>query len=493
MFSPCTRTTARAVALALLVSGFGACADADDPQAPAVPESPQHVVADFSGGHFSFLTPLGDGAKAGVFNPRLRPVVEICRLATGGQPTTTSSCASIVAWFAVDGGSDGNRVSVDTRKEMYSVVWNLGRYALPTGYYRVFVRTARAGAAHFDFAYADLAVAPSRNEARALAGPGVHALTATSDLPIKFRIEEGALCGDSPDCFEGAVGPAGGVFVTNTEFAGVDFPAGALTSTRTLIIERLTAEDVPYCLPTRYPQYEGCYRYRLEPALAPGETFAIEATVGVCLDPAAVPFEDQLVLQKWDEVNPASLTSLPRREIEFLECADFSLAALEAHGTFATLASAGGRLIASIASAFLPQPLLAGTKSPYGGGLNDFSRIGWVRPLTLFPSAGTGQSACAGTALPVDPTFGVKSTLTDDDVAGVPLRFGVAGGSVWPEQATTDGNGRGGTRWTLGAAGTATLSATAFNPLTGFPQWTGGTPAYWMGNRMTATSVSCVD
>ena len=52
--------------------------------------------------------------------------------------------------------------------------------------------------------------------------------------------------------------------------------SGSSTDTRTLIVERVDESDVPYCLPTREPQYEGCYRYRLEPALAPGETFDVE-------------------------------------------------------------------------------------------------------------------------------------------------------------------------------------------------------------------------
>ncbi len=488
------RTTAHAVVLGLLVPLFVGCSDEQDPNSPALPVAPEQVVVDLTGGHFSFLSPLGSGTKEGIFNPRLAPIVEVCRLATSGQPTEATPCSDVVAWFGLTTGSGPDRVTVDARREMYGVVWNLRRYSLSTGYYRVFVRTSLSSAGGgTTFGFADLAIASSNRAARELAGPGVTPATATSDLPIKFRIEEGALCGSSSDCFEGAVGPDGGVFVTNTEFAGIDFPQGALGETRMLVIERVTGADVAYCLPTRDPQYEGCYRYRLEPALAPGETFELEATVGVCLDPAFAPFEEELVLQKWDEVDPASLETLPRREVEFLECADFSLASIDAAGTFATLASAGGRFIGSIVQAFLPQPLAAATKSPYGGGLNDFSRIGWVRPLSIRVASGDAQSACVATTLPLEPTVLVTSTITGEPAAGVVLDFvrEHKGGSVAPSRTFTDPSGLASTTWTLGPlAGEQTIVANGTLLPAGFPNYT-LLALKWGRVRMQATAQSC--
>ena len=456
MFRPPIRTTAAAVALALGTSVFLACSDDSELNAPDLAGEPQQVVVDLTGGHFRYLAPLGDGAKAGTFNASLAPVVEVCRLLTTTEPTATTPCDAVVARFSMHDGASDERITVDRRKEMYSVGWDLSRYSLATGFYRIFVRTAfSTGAGATTLGFSDVAVAPSKNEAKALAGTGSHPLTSTSTLPIKFRIEYGALCGGHPDCFEGSVGPGGGTFVTPAGFAGVEFPAGALNDTRTLLIYRLTADDVAYCLPTRQPQYEGCYRYLLEPALSPGETFEVEATVGVCLDPAAVPFEDQMILQKWDEHDPATLTTLPRREIEFLECADFSLASIEGAGAFSTLASAGSRFVGALASAIMPQPLYAGTRSPYGGGLNDFSRVGWVRPLTLSIAAGQAQTACAATPLPVDPTVRVTSAVTGAPIPGITIKFGVSpnGGSVSPASATTDAAGFASVTWTLGIPG----------------------------------------
>ena len=491
MFRLPLRTTARAVALTLVTSAFVACSDENGLQAPDV-GGPQQLVVDLTGGHFGFLTPLGDAARDGEFNPRLSPVVEVCRLNTTSTPTASTACGAIVARFSMHEGSADERIAVDLRKEMYSVNWDLSRYAPATGYYRVFVRTAfSTTTTPTTLGFSDVAVAPSKSQAKALGGPGIYALTSTTTLPIKFRIELGALCAGSLDCFEGSVGPAGGTFVTPAEFAGVEFPANALNDTRILVIERLTADDVAYCLPTRMPQYEGCYRYRLEPALLPGGTFELEATVGVCLDPAAVPFEDQMVLQKWDEHDPASLTTLPRREIEFLECADFDLASIDAAGTFSTLAAAGGRFIGALAQAFLPTPLYAGTKSPYGGGLNDFSRIGWVRPLTLSIESGNDQSACAGTTLPLDPTVRVSATETGAPVAGVTVKFGisVSGGTLSTTETTSDAAGLASTAWTLGDPGFHGMVASGRGS-TAWPNY-GVLSGNWGVAQMRATSVSC--
>ena len=493
MFRPINRTTAHAVALVLLVPLLASCSDQGDPHAPSIPEAPEQVVVDLTGGHFAFMTPLGSGEKDGVFNPHLAPVVEICRLAGSGQPTATTPCAATVAWFSQTSGSGPERVTVDARREMYGIVVNLSRYTLPAGVYRIFVGTGRVGAGT-PFGFTDVAIAPSSREARALAGPGVATATATSDLPIKFRIEQGALCGISNDCYEGAVGPAGGTFVTNTEFAGVQFPAGALRDTRTLVVTRVYEGDVAYCLPTTEPQYEGCYHYRLEPALLPGEMFDLEVTVGICLDPAAVPFEDQMVLQKWDEVDASSLESLPRREVEFLECEGFSLAAIDAGGTFSTLASAGGRAIGAIAQMFLPQPLAAATKSPYGGGLNDFSRIGWVRPLSLTVVDGAGQTACASATLSVDPTVVVTSTITGEAVSGATVKWALAapGGSLSPAESISDALGLASTSWTLGGGAGSQAMLAVGRGSTEFPNY-GLVAPNWASAVFRANAQSCAD
>ena len=492
MTRPLNRTTAQPVAVALCFSLLAACSDGGELQSPAL-LAPEHVVVDLTGGHFSFMTPLGSGEKDGVFNPRLSPVVEICRLATSGQPTATTPCAATVAWFSEFSGSGPERVTVDARREMYGIVVNLSRYTLPAAVYRIFVGTGRVGTGTA-FGFTNIAIAPSSKEARALAGPGVATATATSDLPIKFRIEEGALCGISDDCFEGAVGAAGGTFVTNTEFAGVQFPAGALSDTRTLVVTRIYEGDTAYCLPTTEPQYEGCYHYRLEPALLPGETFDLEVTVGICLDPAAVPFEDQMELQKWDETSPASLRALPRREVEFLECEGFSLAAIDAGGTFATLASAGGRAIGALAQVFLPTPLAASTKSPYGGGLNDFSRIGWVRPLSLTPVQGGAQSACAGTTVPIAPTVVVTSTITGDPVSGATVKWALAapGGSLSPVQSISDALGLASTSWTLGGSSGSQAMLAVGRGSTEFPNYTLIAPN-WASTVFRAEAQSCTN
>lgn len=478
----------RLLSASVLFLGLAACGDDADPNAPFPPAGPDAVLLNGGNGHFFFLTPLGTGGGDGVFNPRLAPVVEVCRLATTTLPEPGTPCAVSIARFTRDSGDAAERIEVNVRREMYSVNWDLSRYSPETGYYRITVRTAPSTGANTLLGIADVAVGPSIGVARQMAGPGVHAATSSQTVPIKFRIEEGALCTTGRDCFEGTVGPEGGTFVTPALSAGVLFPENALSSTRTLLIERVTGEEVPFCLPTHHPQYEGCYRFRLEPALAPGETFATEVVVGVCLDPSAVAFEDELELQKWDEVDPSSLESLPRREVDFLDCDDFLVSQTAATGLVSRLARGSARVLAPLGRLLLPQPLYAG-RSPYGGGLNDFSLIGWVRPLDLEVAAGDDQTACSDESLAVDPTVLVTSLLTGVPLSGVPVTFTAiaGGGSAFPASTSTDGDGLAATGWTLGDAGPNWLRVDGRNPLAGWPQWT-EVPPVWGSITMTATA-----
>lgn len=471
-----------------LFLGLAGCSDATDPNAPLPPTEPNAVLLNGGNGHFFFLTPLGTGGGEGVFNPRLAPVVEVCHLATATMPEIGTPCDGLIARFTREAVDPSEQIEVNVRREMYSVNWDLSRYALPTGYYRITVRTAPSTGANTVLGIADVAVGPSIGVAGQMAGPGVHAATTSQTLPIKFRIEEGALCDTGNDCFEGSVGPDGGTFVTPALAAGVLFPENALSSTRTLLIERVTRADEPFCLPTHHPQYEGCYRFRLEPALAPGETFATEVVVGVCLDPAAAAFEDELELQKWDEVDPSTLESLPRREIDFLECDDFLATQTAATGLVSRLTRGTTRVLAPLARLLLPQPLYA-TKSPYGGGLNDFSLIGWVRPLDLEVAAGDGQTACFDERVAIDPTVRVSSLLTGTALSGVPVSFTATagGGAALSPGESTDGDGLATAGWMLGDAGSNELRVDGRNPLTGWPQWT-DVPPVWGSLTMTATA-----
>lgn len=472
-----------AVPLCLLFCAVvgAACADADmDPiSADAEPDlHPALALLEPANGHFSFLAPLGSGTKSGVFNPRLAPVVEVCRLAAD-----LLNCGDVVARFTTRQGTQGEKIEVRTQQEQYHVTWNLAKYALASGRYRIAVLTAPSSGAHTVFGYADVAIAPTSKEARALADATTHAATSSSDIALKFRIEEGALCESSYDCFEGVVDERGGTFVTNLLQGGTEIPAFALDGQHTLVIERVRRDDVPFCLPTYHPQYEGCYRFTLEPEM---EQFNTLVTVGVCLDPTAWGIDDQLELQKWDEQDPATLTSLERVTVDYLDCDGFMLSSLPPTGLFTRLARAAETLLTPVTGLLAPAPLLAGT-SPFGGKASEFSRIGWVRPLVMEAAAGDDQTLCVATS--VEPAVRTTSRITGEPVESVPVDFTVTagGGFTVPASAASDGDGYASTSWTLGAApGLNALRVDGSNPR---PFWP-GLDGVWGGTNFGAAAVA---
>jgi hypothetical protein len=273
-------------------------------------------------------------------------------------------------------------------------------------------------------------------------------------LPLKFRIETGALCSPGAiECFEGQVGPAGGTFTIarsdGTKPAGTEFPQGALQETVNLIIERVTSGE---CLPTDVPQYEGCYRFHTEPYV---EQFELPVTVGVCLlDPAGLPFlnDQQLRLWKWSEVAGDPLVELERALIDYLECPPLTqLGAGTSNALLLGAARAGAWLLKPFASVFGPRDAFALTIRE-GGKLINFSRIGWVRPLSVELRSGDGQSGRAGQALPVQPRARVvnKYGMTVQGVPDRVVQFTPSGdGSASPATAVTDAAGEAATTWTL--------------------------------------------
>lgn len=446
--------------------------------------------------HFSFLPPLAEGTITGEFNPDLRPVVEICRL-------VADECAEQLVRFETAPGG----IEVSIAEEHYKVNWQIGGVAAGE-LYRILVRSAPAPNAAVLGAIDLLGTAGG-----GLSDPTTGASrNVQSTLPIKFRIEEGILCttylpdpNEGEPCLVMAVGPEGGTFVTTDELTGTFFPPGAVTQYVTLIIERYEPFNSGLdaaCLPSYFPQYGGCYRYRTDPYVP---EFEAEVTVGVCPDPAVFEEDifDQLDLYKWDEVNESSLEHVPEQLVEFLNCPGTPYYAASLASPASSRFAAAGRLLLplrQLVQLVRPAPLYAGNTSPFGGKLNDFSRIGWLRPLAVTATSGDGQSAYLSTPVPDDPVFrvtaaGAKVTPFTIPVAGVPLQFSASGdGTAVPGSALTDADGYATTVWTVGtAAGTNTLTAYGRNPLASesatdvenFPNRAG----VWGSATITATAV----
>ncbi len=462
----------RKLAALVAVASIVAC-DGRGMVGPTGVAGPNHAMVQAGNDHFFFLPPLVKSTQSpnGEFNPNLAPVVEVCRV--------TSSTCDLVARFSMTAGTHGETVTVNALEEHYKVNWNTGLYAIQAGVYRISVRTAASDVAHTLLGSQDIDVTSTGRSASDK--PNIRK---GQTLPIKFRIEYGALC-STDGCLETSVGIAGGTFTLEDSIAGADFPDGAIPASAgrvNLIIERFT-DHTTACLPTNYPQYEGCYRFRTEPHV----TFNELVTVGICLDPSAHAIEAQLELQKWDEVDPALLISLPRTTVDFLGCEDFQLS--QGPSTLAgQLARAGGWLLSPLARMFTPDAAYAGVITPYGGKLSDFSRIGWVRPLQI-NALPAGASSSVGTALTPSPSVRVTSARTGALVEGVPIAWSVTlgGGSVSPAAGITGVDGVMSTTWVLGALpGANRAMATGSNPR---PTWP-GRPGVWGTTAFNATAIA---
>jgi len=210
----------RAVVVAGVIVGIlAACRDQQ-----SVTAARPGLSADFSDGrstggnpHFFFLPPLvSQPTFSGVFNSQIQPVVDICQLNAAG-----TDCA--------DPGQHINpgAVVIDAPQQ-YHVNWDTKQPAIDTSkFYRIQVFGSAGG---LRLGFADMDPVANGSGLKNVNTSQYIGLIDGRTLPIKFRIEQGALVGDQTctDCVEATVGDAGATVVTNTGFAGAQFPDGWL-------------------------------------------------------------------------------------------------------------------------------------------------------------------------------------------------------------------------------------------------------------------------
>ena len=163
---------------ALLVAG---CMDGSSP----TDLSPDLVILDAehgdNGSHFYFLPPMVPNPGAtGVFDASQPAVVEVCEL-------TGSDCALAITDFSVGAGT----ITVSVEDEHYLALWHAGDFALDLAkLYRigVFVGAQELG-------FADVQPVANGGGLKNVETGEVIGLVDNRTLPIKFRIEEGAIDG----------------------------------------------------------------------------------------------------------------------------------------------------------------------------------------------------------------------------------------------------------------------------------------------------------
>jgi len=403
---------------------------------PDATASPGDLLAAISDGaraggnpDFFFLPPLQPSPlrsrnfDRGRFNPNLRPVVKIC----DGRNLSNGECAVPLrrkngepAVFDAVRGWDGLPDWVDP--EQYHVLWRTRDYDLVangTHAYRVLVKVGSTLLGFLD-------IVPARTPLGALkitAGGQDVGWLDDWIVPIRFRIERGALCSNDADCTEfttvgakaGTAGDTTVAFVLPSRHAALSIPPGAVGEgvAVTIVIEK---QDPPHdgeCLPTEFGlvQSKGCYQFRSEPE---HYQFLKDVRLEACVNVEGLSTADTaaLLLHKYNTVE--GLVPLPRVQPTLLNCLTFG--ALGAAGSHAPASFAdavwrgAGRWFANLVG---PRELfaatMAGTPKGLGGLAGSFSDVGGAVP----GEGGSPDLAIEGAlSWPENPTNGSVFTMT---------------------------------------------------------------------------------
>src|SRR5438477_2119051 len=181
------------VATAVASLAMVGCAErANAPTALRPPRVPSFEIRDgaHNGGnpHFYFLPPIvASPSTSGSFDATQAPSVTVC-------PLTGSDCGTVVAQFSMTTGTASAVVRVDATNQLYIVNWQTdqcvtGPCTLPPGnVYRIRVLVAGTELGH-----ADIQVVASQQEAKNVNTGELFPLVDGRTVPVKFRIEVGAV------------------------------------------------------------------------------------------------------------------------------------------------------------------------------------------------------------------------------------------------------------------------------------------------------------
>ena len=392
----------------------------------SVTAGPAHFAAAMSDGahdasgfpsnpHFFFLPPLAAApSPTGTFNPRLSPVVQICN-----QNVTPCPEDQVHAVFTTTSGSGSQTVRLDETDQQYIVNWNTDPTTEPVGAsYRiaVLVRQQVLG-------FADVNVVASGLMEDAATTTDI-ALQDGRTLPIKFLVEDGALCPPNAtlDCAEQLASPTtDNTIVTRNGQAGTFIPAGALSQTVTVSVIQ---DNTTPCLPAPFalPQYLGCYQFFTDPGPS---SFSVPVTVGMCVElnlPLTVGSELQIF-----QFDPG----LPVRPLQETSAGFLPCDATEPYRelpVFGRRESAVKRVLARLLRLLGPRALFA-AHDGVGGMTDSFSTFSWVLPAAMTPYLSPALTGIVGTPVSSPPTVLLTdTTAVHNPVAGVTVTFTVVGG-----------------------------------------------------------------
>ena len=390
--------------------------------------------------HFFFLPPLVPApAYSGVFDPTLSPTVTVCELAG-------SACSSTIAQFSMTAGIGSEVVRLDSTGGQYIVNWHTDQCASGpctlsmTSTYRIRIRVGLA-----ELGFADVAVVASAKEAKNVDTNQSIALVDGRTLPIKFRIEQGAVSVLPSSGGSVSIGPGGGAIATADNAISLVVPPGSLSTPTSISIAPRTG----------YPAATGILNpvFDLQPD---GTKFAVPATLTIREDPRAIPggeSESHLAIETtdgstWTEAR-GSVVNLGEHTVT-APIAHFTGGAVGLQAAFLTLTApattvtAGGppvQLVASVYSANgtpLTGTTITWTSSPPGvasidsNGLLSVLSPG-VATITATSGSVTGQLDMTVVPPPSISSFAVAPSIVTVISCAVPSTVVIVKLSVnWP-------------------------------------------------------------
>lgn len=266
-----------------IVAGLALLSCVDDRPGPTAPATPTLAISDavHSAGneHFYLLPPLVPNPDpTGTFDPALEPVVEVCEW--------DAVCGTVVARFTMATGTGSNLIRVDAEAQHYLVNWDTktcesGACTLnPTGTYRLRVLVATV-----ELGYADVDVVANGSQLKNVQTDEYIGLVNGRTLPVKFRIEEGAINVLPPTGGGAPILPAdGGTLATADGGVVMEIPPDALPASGTPTTITIAPAE-PSALPES-PTVVPNLVYDFGPD---GTQFETPVTVRIAYDPATLP------------------------------------------------------------------------------------------------------------------------------------------------------------------------------------------------------------
>jgi hypothetical protein len=454
----------------LLLAVVAGCQD-QIPVSPTTEAPPGPLLLISDGAHngnpdFFFRPPMVSDPSSdpdftpGGFNPNLSPTVQVCALAVANnapESAVTASTPCKSSGYSVT--FSGGQIALNLVDQQYQVDWMVPN--APETYYRIFVRVGAT-----QLGSADVKAAKNGN-----ANNFVIRKDGTQ-LPIKFRIEQFALC-DEP-----GVGPCSSETVDRSTGGEVVFSSGGETIGGIIIPAQGGGNNpvhvtIDFCqeegpaiqqanLPIDLPVFGACLRVQTDPAIEGDNALTVPGEVYICelggIEGLSEAQEQQVTIHRYDGEEVQALPHTPGN------CPPVIGAAPSWKGLARALAArhwkrAGAELLGLLA----PRPLHASAAMldvGRGGATFVFSDFQNALPAKMEIESGNNQVGVFGEELPA-PAVVKVTDIFDQPVANARVHFSTSDGSVTPLTVLTGSDGLAQATWTLpeAAEGSLTLSA----------------------------------